>query len=149
MRRTIFCYSIATLLLGTAAPGADKAEAINKDRKGLALSGYDAVAYFTSQQPTKGSEAFTHSWMGATWRFASAANRDLFAGAPERYAPQFGGYCAWAVSNNYAAPIDPAAWKITGDKLYLNYNKQVQQQWQKDLDARIAAAEKNWPGLHK
>lgn len=132
-----------------AAVAFAQVDAVNKDRQGVALSGYDAVAYFAAQQPVRGTEEFTHKWMGATWRFASAANRDKFAAEPARYAPQFGGYCAWAVSKNYTAPIDPAAWKIVDGKLYLNYNRKVQEQWQKDLPARIAAAEKNWPTLHK
>jgi hypothetical protein len=87
--------------------------------------------------------------MDGTWRFSSAANRDLFAADPAKYAPQFGGYCAWAVSNNHTAQIDPQAWKIVDGKLYLNYSKGVQARWSKDIPARISAGEKNWPALHK
>lgn len=122
---------------------------IHKDRKGIALGGYDAVAYFLTDRPVKGTGSFTHEWMGATWLFSSADHRDRFAADPGRYAPRFGGYCAWAVSNNYTAPADPLAWKIVDGRLYLNYSRQIQEKWQQDLRARIAAGEKNWPGLHR
>lgn len=128
---------------------ADKVAPINADNRGVALGGYDAVAYFLNKQPMKGTETFTHSWMGATWRFASAEHRDRFAAEPLSYAPQFGGYCAWAVSNNYTAPVDPLAWKIVDGKLYLNYNRDVQTKWQQDLAERIRAGERNWPRLHR
>jgi YHS domain-containing protein len=84
----------------------------------VAIKGYDPVAYFKSGKPVEGTGTHEHRWMGATWRFASAANRDAFAADPQRYAPQFGGYCAWAVSQGYTADIDPEAWTIVGDKLY-------------------------------
>ena len=119
MTRTMACFVLA------AASALAQVDTVNKDKKGLALKGYDVVAYFTEQRPVPGSEAFTHQWMGATWRFSSAQNRDQFAAEPERFAPQFGGYCAWAVSNNYTAPVDVTAWKIVDGKLYLNYNRKV------------------------
>jgi YHS domain-containing protein len=116
---------------------------------GVAIKGYDTVAYFEKAMPVKGSSSFETKWNGATWRFASAAHRDLFIADPARYAPQFGGYCAWAVSNNYTADIDPEAWKIVDGKLYLNYSKSVQKMWESDREKRIRLAEKNWPGLHR
>lgn len=139
---------LLTLALG-AALAKDPVDPINKTKSGLALKGYDAVAYFTKSTPTKGSPEFTHSWNGATWQFASAANRDSFAQDPTRFAPQFGGYCAWAVSKNYTADADPTAWKIVDGKLYLNYNQEVQKMWSQDIPGRIQAASKNWPTLHK
>lgn len=144
---------IRTLALGilivAALSAADKVPPINTDRSGVALRGYDPVAYFTRQQPMKGSEAFVYSWMGATWRFTSTENRDRFAAEPASYAPQFGGYCAWAVSNNYTAAIDPFAWKIVDGKLYLNYGPEVQRKWQQNLAERIKTGERNWPELHR
>jgi len=117
---------------------------------GKAIKGYDPVAYFTMSKPVEGDGDFTYKWMGATWRFASAENRDTFAGMPEKYAPQYGGYCAWAVSQGYTASIDPAAWKIVDGKLYLNYSKGVQKQWQDGgIPKLIAAANANWPKLKK
>jgi YHS domain-containing protein len=117
--------------------------------KGVAIKGVDVVAYFTDSKMVMGKPEFKHQWNGAEWHFSSAEHRDLFAKEPARYVPQFGGYCAWAVSNNYTAPVDPGAWKIIDGKLYLNYNKDVQKKWEEGVLARIQAAEANWPGLHK
>ena len=114
---------------------------------GVAIKGTDTVAYFNEGRAVKGSDRFTYEWMGATWKFASAENRDLFASNPEKYAPQYGGFCAWAVSQGYTAPIDPNAWKIVNDKLYLNYNKRVQRTWEKDIPGNITKADRNWPRL--
>jgi len=117
---------------------------------GKAIRGTDPVAYFTEGKPVEGDSDFTHNWMDAKWYFANAANRDAFAKDPERYAPQFGGYCAWAVSQNYTASTDPDAWKIVGGKLYLNYSKGVQQQWvDGGVDILIAQGDKNWPAIRE
>ncbi|MEO0396738.1 MAG: YHS domain-containing (seleno)protein [Cyanobacteria bacterium P01_A01_bin.137] len=114
---------------------------------GVAIGGADPVAYFTEGDYTPGSGEFTHDWEGATWQFASAENRDLFAASPEEYAPQYGGFCAWAVSQGNTAPIDPTAWKIVDGKLYLNYNAQIQNRWAKDIPGNIALADENWPSV--
>ena len=114
---------------------------------GLAVEGYDAVAYFTESRAVEGSREYEHVWQGATWRFASAEHRDRFAAAPEKYAPQYGGYCAWAVAHGYTAEIDPEAWRIVDGRLYLNYDREVQARWQADLAAQIRAADENWPRL--
>jgi YHS domain-containing protein len=114
---------------------------------GTAIEGYDPVAYFEEGKPVEGESDHTHEWMGATWYFASAANRDLFAADPEKYAPQYGGYCAWAVANGYTAKIDPQAWAVVDDKLYLNYSLDVQKQWQQDVPGNITKADGNWPGI--
>lgn len=116
-------------------------------RRGLAIRGYDPVAYFTDGKPVKGKAEFTSEHEGAVWRFASAANRDAFAADPLRYAPQYGGYCAWAVSEGYTASTDPDAWKIVDDKLYLNYSRSVQRRWERDIPGRIAKADTNWPQI--
>lgn len=127
----------------------DPVDAVNRGKDGLALKGYDAVAYFKESNAVKGNPSFQHSWMGATWQFSSAANLAEFQANPAKYAPQFGGYCAWAVSKNYTADADPQAWKIVDGKLYVNYNKDVQKMWEKDMGERIRSAESNWPKLHK
>ncbi len=114
---------------------------------GSAISGTDPVAYFTEGRPVEGSSNFKHDWNGATWRFASAENRDLFAASPEKYAPQYGGYCAWAVSQGYTASTDPEAWKIVDGKLYLNYSKSVQETWEQDVPGNIATGDRNWPNV--
>jgi hypothetical protein len=141
--------ALTTTILAVAASGASPVDPVNKDRKGLGLHGYDPVAYFLEGKPVKGDPQFTYQWMGATWHFANAANRDTFAADPARHAPQFGGYCSWAVSQGYTANIDPQAWKIVDGKLYLNYNKSVQKTWEKDVATRIEEATRNWPKLHK
>lgn len=138
---------IAAFTLGLAGARAEKP--INTTWGGVAVKGQDVVAYFTEARPVKGSGDFTHEWRDATWRFANAANRDLFAADPEKYAPQFGGYCAWAVSKGYTAGIDPEAWRVVEGKLYLNYDKKVQAMWEEDTAGNIAAAQKNWPEILK
>ncbi len=113
----------------------------------LALDGHDAVAYFTEGTPVKGSKDFTFEYNGATWQFASQANKDRFIQNPAKYAPQYGGYCAWAVSQNYTARGNPKNWKIVGGKLYLNYNDKIQARWEEDIPGFIAKADTNWPGV--
>ena len=148
--RSILAGGIATGLLLTAAANARAlVDPVNKDRAGLALKGYDPVAYFKHDKPVKGSAQITHTWIGATWRIASGENRDAFAANPAQYSPQFGGYCSWAVSQGYTADIDPEAWKIVDGRLYLNYSKDVQRKWEQDIPKRIQEANKNWPKLHK
>lgn len=111
----------------------------------VAVSGHDPVAYFTQGKPVMGDKSFTATWKGAEFRFASAANRDRFKADPARYAPQYGGYCAWAVSQGYTASADPAVWKIVNGKLYLNYNAEVGRKWATDIPGHIAKADANWP----
>ncbi|MDP5253074.1 MULTISPECIES: YHS domain-containing (seleno)protein [unclassified Vibrio] len=113
-----------------------------------AVGGYDTVAYFTENKPVKGSDQFKTRYQGADWYFSSQENLDLFVNNPDKYAPQYGGYCAWAVAaKNDFAPGDPLHWRIVGDKLYLNYDQSVQEMWNKDIPGFIAQAEQNWPAL--
>lgn len=112
-----------------------------------AIGGYDPVAYFTEGRPVQGSEAFQSQWGGATFSFASADNQAQFEADPEKYAPQYGGYCAYAVSEGYTATTDPAAWSIVDGKLYLNYSPGVRDRWSRDIPGRIAAADRNWPSV--
>jgi YHS domain-containing protein len=128
---------------------ASQADPVNKNGSGVAIKGYDPVAYFTESKPVKGSPSFTHQWNGATWQFASAANRDEFKRSPEKYAPQYGGYCAYGVSQNHTAPIDPEAWTIIEGKLYLNYSQGVKKTWSSAIPKYLEQADKNWPALHK
>ena len=113
----------------------------------VTLKGYDAVAYFTASKPVKGNKKFEYEWMGAKWRFSSAENRALFESDPEKYAPQYGGYCAYAVSQGITADIDPSAWKIVDGKLYLNLSPGVARIWERDIPGYIVKANKNWPTL--
>jgi YHS domain-containing protein len=123
---------------------------VNATLFGVAIKGYDPVAYFTDGKPAKGDSKFSHEWNGAKWQFASAEHRDLFKATPEKYAPQFGGYCAWAVSQNYTANVDPEnAWRIVNDRLYLNYSRDVQKKWEADVPGNIAKGDVNWPKILK
>ncbi|MEH6526189.1 MAG: YHS domain-containing (seleno)protein [Sneathiella sp.] len=116
---------------------------------GTAVEGYDVVAYFRQGKPVEGTEDFSVDWKGATWQFSSAENKMLFESDPEKYAPQFGGYCAWAVSQGYTASTVPEAWKIVDEKLYLNYSKGVQSTWEQDIPGNIKLADTNWPNISK
>ncbi len=113
----------------------------------VAIEGYDPVAYFAENAPVKGQKQFSHEWRGANWRFSSARNRDRFAAEPEKYAPQYGGYCAYAVANGSTAGIDPGQFSIVDGKLYLNYNAKIQKRWLEDRDNYIKSADQNWPAV--
>lgn len=149
MRRLILpVIAVFALIAGPlSATSASAKDPVYQSFFGTAIDGTDPVAYFTEGRPVEGSSDYTHDWNGASWRFASAENRDKFAAEPERYAPQYGGYCAWAVSQGYTASTDPDAWKIVDGKLYLNYNKSVQAKWETDVPGHIASADGNWPAV--
>ena len=147
MRRRALLIAAVILLPAQAPPPKSdppKAGPVNAEA-GLALAGHDPVAYFTDARPTPGEPAITASHDGVTYHFASAANRAAFIAAPEKYLPQYGGYCAFAVARGYKAVIDPAAFTVAGGKLYLNYNAAIQTQWLRQRDADISRADKNWP----
>jgi len=110
-----------------------------------AIQGFDAVAYFRDSKAVKGSKEFTHLYAGASWHFTSAENLNAFKKEPEKYAPQFGGYCAYGMSRGYKAKTDPDAWTIVNDKLYLNYNLDVRKIWNEKQYEFIEKANQNWP----
>ncbi|APE31672.1 hypothetical protein BOX17_12335 [Halomonas aestuarii] len=116
-------------------------------REGLAIGGTDPVAYFTEGRPVEGSPDYQLEWGDATWQFASAEHRDRFAADPEAYAPQYGGWCAWAAARGEAASTVPEAWKIVDDKLYLNYSRFIQWRWERDIPGFIEAADAHWPDI--
>ena len=141
---------VVVIMLFAFAQGAHAVSEINTTLIGsVAIKGYDPVAYFTDSKPVKGEKKYTHKWKEANWRFASINNRDLFAADPEKYAPQYGGYCAYAVSQNSTANIDPTQWTIVDGKLYLNYNKKINQKWAAKRAEFITLADSLWPGLLK
>lgn len=119
---------------------------VNKDSDGVALKGYDPVAYFTESKPMKGLKEFEHQHNGARYRFASASNRDLFQASPEKYLPRYGGYCAWAVSQGHTANISPNAWKVVDGKLYLNHPL-AKGKFERDTPGAITRADQNWPKI--
>lgn len=115
------------------------------NNKSGAIEGYDAVAYFSDGKAIKGLEELSYEWNNSIWSFASEENLNTFKENPEKYAPQFGGYCAYAVSQGYTYKSDPEAWKIVDGKLYLNYSFKIQEKWQKDQANLIKQGEANWP----
>ena len=112
-----------------------------------AVQGYDVVAYFDQGKPIKGQDQYSTEWKGAEWYFASAGHLEAFSADPERYAPQYGGYCAWAVAHNSTAVGDPHQWSIVDDRLYLNYNAEFHQKWARRKAELIEKGNENWPGL--
>lgn len=140
---------VTVLMLCLLAPGVGFALApINSTYFGSkAIEGYDVVAYFAEAKAVPGSRKFSYRWMDANWFFSSEKNRRLFQQDPEKYLPQYGGYCAYAVAKNTTAGIDPTQFTIVDGKLYLNYNKKIQRKWLADRDIFIERADSNWPGL--
>jgi len=113
-----------------------------------AINGYDTVAYFSENKPVKGSSDYTADWQGATFKFASPANRDKFKAAPDKYAPQFGGYCAYAVAvKGEKVSTEPDAFKLVNGKLYLNYDKDIQKKWEANQANFIQQAASAWPKI--
>lgn len=142
MKRLVVAF-LGLLIAGTVS--AQKAEVFSTSEG--AIKGYDPVAYFTSGKPEKGDPQFSFRWNDADWNFSNQKNLDAFKLSPEKYAPQFGGYCAYGVSDNHKSPTDPDAWTIVDGKLYLNYNKQVKELWSKDKPGFIMKANELWPTI--
>ena len=132
-------------IVSTASLFAQKAEVFNPSEK--AIRGYDPVAYFTEGKSVKGNDNLTYHWKDANWYFSSTQNLNSFTKNPEKYAPQYGGYCAYGMSEGHKAPTDPDAWTIVDGKLYLNYSKDVRTKWRESEKERIDRADKNWPQL--
>jgi YHS domain-containing protein len=133
--------SLGSALAGSAA---SPVPAVNT-KDGFALKGYDPIAYFTVGQPTKGVDQYTYRWKGVTYRFTSAENLQRFKADPEKYLPQYGGYCAYAMSLDRIADIDPYRWAIVGGKLYLNNGFIAQDLWSLNKSGNITSADRNWP----
>ena len=141
------CLGVIVLVLTAVPSTAAPAPPVVADAQGVAIQGYDPVAYFAEGRAVAGSAEHEHHWNGAVWRFASAEARARFAATPETYAPRYGGWCAWAASQNRLAPGDPRVWRIVGGRLYLNCSERAQRDWEADLDANIARGDANWPRL--
>jgi hypothetical protein len=134
----------STLALGSSA------ETFTGIIPGVGAGGHDVVAYFNAGRPVVGSPAIVHAWGGAVWRFANAANRDAFAASPDRYAPAYGGHCAWAAAQGYKAKGDPRHWAIVDGRLFLNYNASVHRTWRADIPRLVVDADRQWGELrHK
>lgn len=144
--RTAFCRLVLALFVGLlAVPGLARAtDLIFQSSDGIAIGGYDTVAYFTDAKAVKGSDEFSYVWLGATWHFASAKHRDLFVSDPVKYAPQYGGYCSDAMVDGIAANTNPEAWRIVAGKLYLNASKVGLLEWESNAAEEIERADSQW-----
>ena len=136
-------------IAGSAAAGADSSVPAVNAAEGIGLKGYDPVAYFINGAPTKGSEQYSYLWTGVTYRFASAGNLEKFKADPEKYLPQYGGYCAYAMSLDRIADIDPSRWAIVKGKLYLNNGFVAEKLWSLNKSGNIVSADRNWPQYPK
>lgn len=146
--RQIIAACLLSLFVASAASAVAPIAAVNTEH-GLAIKGYDPVAYFAAGKPTRGTAGFSATYQGAVYRFASAENRDRFLVAPQTFAPQYGGYCAFAIALNTIADIDPDEWAIVDGKLYLNNSFFSQALWSLDKSGNIARGDRNWPLVPK
>ena len=142
MTRKFLCFATA-LLVSFSVHATDPVFSTEDG----AIRGYDPVAYFTEGKPVKGDPGISTAWNDATWYFASAENLATFIADPDKYAPAYGGYCAYAVANGYTATTEPDAWSVVDGRLFLNYSKRVKQRWAKDINGYVTKADANWPGV--
>jgi len=146
MRSLFVAFALAASTFAMTTPAhADQAPVYTSLLSHVAVGGYDPVAYFTDGRPVRGTEQFRITHQGYEYRFASAEHLAAFRANPARYTPQYGGYCAWAVSQGYTAAGNPQNWRIVDGRLYLNYNNDIQQRWEQDIPTRIREANANWP----
>jgi len=147
MFKHILKTTTAAALLSIAASSFAADIDMSADANDLAIQGYDTVAYFTESQPTKGSQQYTATYKNAIYQFSTAENRDLFKANPAKYAPQFGGFCAFGVTKGRKFDTDPTAWRVVDGKLYLNLNHAVQKDWLKDIPGYITVGNDTWTNI--
>lgn len=155
MKTLIRVVSLCALLLATGNIfAASKINTLDKQglfgsykETGIAIRGYDTVAYFTLNKPVKGNKKYSVDWSDATWWFSTQEHADLFENDPESYAPQYGGYCAYGIVQKVLIKIEADQWEIVDNKLYLNYDKGIQKKWLKDIPGYIAKADELFPSL--
>ena len=138
---------VGTPVVAAAADELNVSKGLVETGKPLAVHGYDVVSYFTAGKPTVGSSKFDEVYEGATYRFSSDENLKTFKSNPGKYAPQFGGYCAFGATLNKKFDGDPRSWTVVNDKLYLNLNPDIQEKFSKDVPGFISKAEANWPKI--
>ncbi|MDR3712650.1 MAG: YHS domain-containing (seleno)protein [Puia sp.] len=143
MKKTFILALI--MLTAVCSIRAQKAEvfAVN----GKAIKGYDAVAFFTVSKPVMGQDSLSYTWKDVAWLFSTRENLEAFKANPEKFAPQYGGYCAFGAALGHKAPTETDTWSVSNDKLYFNYSKQVKEQWLKDKQTNIEKADQNWTTL--
>lgn len=148
MKKFLFVFFIYLSSLSSYSQSSGTSSPFYQE-KGVAIKGYDPVAFFTEKKAMVGDQHIIFDWAGSQWRFISKENLELFKMNPEKYAPQYGGYCAYGVSENHKSPTDPNAWTVVGNKLYLNYSLKVKELWSTDIPGRINKADVNWKTLEK
>ena len=141
--KTLSGFLLAAALVMPALAG-DPPKMINAGTDHVAIRGYDTVAYFTEGRPIKGQSEFVFSWRDVKWQFANAKHLGMFAADPARYAPQFGGFCAMALTQGVVKVVDPEAWTIVDKKLYLNFSQKGRVKFRQDLQGNIKKSEQNW-----
>ena len=147
-KSVLIAASLALASFAAAPPAfAEKPAVYTAPFSRTALNGYDPVAYFTQGRPVRGDAQYALTHQGFQYRFASPANLAAFRADPARYQPAYGGYCAWAAAQGYTASGDPRHWRIVDGRLYLNYNAEIQQRWERDIPGFIRAANANWPNI--
>jgi YHS domain-containing protein len=139
--------AIAGIFVFTTASHAGEDEIYTSFFSNAGAGGYDVVAYFAENMPVEGNDSFTTEYKDVNWNFSSQANLDKFKQNPEMYVPQYGGYCAWAVANGDTASGDPLQWTVLDNKLYLNYDVEIQTMWNADRENLIVRGDMNWPGV--
>lgn len=143
--KNLIALTLTTLALALSATAG---ELVNvSGASNIAVGGYDTVAFFTDKKPINGDPGISASYQGATYIFASKEHKELFEAAPEKYAPQCGGYCAYGVAVGALFPVDISTWQVREGKLYLNLNKAILKKFNADFGGNVAKAKKNWPEL--
>ena len=144
MKKSILFLILGISILAANCSKTEGVKLVNTNAENIAIKGYDTVAYFADNGAVKGNPQYEFVWNGAKWFFSSKQNMEKFQANPDQYAPQFGGYCSWAVSHGYTADGDPEAWKVVDGKLYLNYNQKVKEKWEAEQPKLIEDGKKNW-----
>lgn len=139
-------FQVCVLFCAVSALASAK-QLLNLDSNGVAIQGYDPVAFFTQHKPVKGSGQFSSAYNGAKYWFASADDKALFDKEPSKYELQFGGYCAYGVSRGSRAPVKIEAWQIVNDRLLMQYDLDIKDAFNKDQQGTLKKADQNWPGL--
>lgn len=142
--KLVIYISCLSFVPGAGALAESTVKQVAADESGIAILGYDTVAYFTEEAALLGNPEFTHSWQGVQWYFANARHRDMFAENPDRFAPQFGGFCSNGLSKGKTVVADPEQWTIVEGKLYIKFNLNARDKWRQDKNSKIKKAKKNW-----
>ncbi|MBE1282708.1 MAG: YHS domain protein [Rhodobacteraceae bacterium] len=143
--KSVFLAALTALALPVAKGHAETH--VYSENAGFAINGYDTVTYFTHGDPQRGNPDFAVMWKGVTWLFVSDRNRESFESNPRAYAPQFGGYCSYAVSNGYLMKSDPLSWEIVDGQLYLTFSPDIHDMWVDEHVEHIERGRGNWPAV--